>query len=162
MADKPIPIVVGAVVTRKRILLIKRKTGNYKGYWALPGGKVEKDEHLSAAAVREIKEEAGIDCTFTELFGIVSEHFKEADNLIEHFLINFCELKAKSSKLQHSDEGIVEWFSLEKLKYMKQKLVPSDFEMIEKMLLKSEGRYFDCLMENVDGKLVLKKFEKLS
>jgi len=44
-----------------RVLLIERKNDPYKGYWALPGGFVEIDESLEAAAVREVREETGVD-----------------------------------------------------------------------------------------------------
>ena len=44
----------------KRILLIKRHTVPFKGYWALPGGRVEAAETIEQAVVREVKEETGL------------------------------------------------------------------------------------------------------
>ena len=43
------------------LLLIKRRNDPYKGQWALPGGFVENDEDLEAAAIRELKEETGME-----------------------------------------------------------------------------------------------------
>ncbi|MNU30821.1 Bifunctional NMN adenylyltransferase/Nudix hydrolase [compost metagenome] len=48
------------------VLLIRRKHGELKGQWALPGGFVKDDEGLDTAVVRELEEEAGITVSFLE------------------------------------------------------------------------------------------------
>ena len=44
-----------------KILLIKRKNPPYQGMWAIPGGFVEMDEDLEDGALRELKEETGVE-----------------------------------------------------------------------------------------------------
>ena len=55
-----------------RLLLIRRKHPPFKGRYALPGGFVERGETVEAAALRELKEEAGVDGKIVRLIGVYS------------------------------------------------------------------------------------------
>lgn len=63
---------VNVVVTNDSgdILLIRRADNDN---WALPGGAIDLGESLPQAAIRETKEETGIDCQITGLTGIYSD-----------------------------------------------------------------------------------------
>lgn len=56
-----------------QIVLVKRKYDPYKGQWALPGGGVEIGETVEQAAIREAKEETGLDVRLVRLAGVYSE-----------------------------------------------------------------------------------------
>jgi 8-oxo-dGTP diphosphatase len=64
--DHPRPAVtVDAVVFREiesveHVLLIQRKREPFAGLWAIPGGFMDMDETLEAAAARELLEETGL------------------------------------------------------------------------------------------------------
>ncbi len=60
MADSPEIVAAGAVVVRKgpEVLLVHRP--KYDD-WSFPKGKLDPDEHVLAAAVREVAEETGLD-----------------------------------------------------------------------------------------------------
>jgi len=53
----------------RRILLVKRRTVPFKGYWALPGGRVEAGETVEQTVVREVKEETGLDVEIVRKIG---------------------------------------------------------------------------------------------
>jgi 8-oxo-dGTP diphosphatase len=53
-------VVVAFREERLKVLLIERKHDPYQGYQAFPGGFVEMDESLEAAAAREVFEETGV------------------------------------------------------------------------------------------------------
>lgn len=66
----PILAVSVAVWSNNRILLVQRGKAPNKGLWALPGGKVEFGETLAEAAIREMREETGLDVDPEHLFSI--------------------------------------------------------------------------------------------
>ena len=66
------PRVVASVIVEHsgRTLLQQRAIGPRQGYWTFPGGFLEIGETPEAGAVREAKEEVGLDVTITGLQGV--------------------------------------------------------------------------------------------
>ncbi|UCD18568.1 MAG: NUDIX hydrolase [Candidatus Zixiibacteriota bacterium] len=54
-------------------ILIKRRNEPFKGQWAIPGGFVEIGETVEQAAVREAREETGLDVRLEKLVGVYSD-----------------------------------------------------------------------------------------
>lgn len=59
------------------IALIQRKKDPFKGMWAIPGGFMEGDETAEETALRELKEETGLENIFLEQFHTFSSHGRD-------------------------------------------------------------------------------------
>ena len=67
----PVPTVDIIITTGDKIVLIRRK--NEPLGWAIPGGFIDFGESAENAAVREAKEETGLDVELTGLLGVYSD-----------------------------------------------------------------------------------------
>ncbi len=62
-SEAPIDVAVGILIQPGGNVLMARRPGGkpYAGYWEFPGGKVEPDESILSALVREFREELGVE-----------------------------------------------------------------------------------------------------
>ena len=67
-------IAVGTVIQMPNgaIVLVKRAIEPGYGKWVFPGGYVDRGEEITLAAIREAKEEAGVDVRLDRLINIYS------------------------------------------------------------------------------------------
>jgi 8-oxo-dGTP diphosphatase len=68
-------LTVDIIMKRKdnSLILIRRKKEPFKEHWALPGGFLEYGETAEHAAIREMKEETGLDIEIIKLVGVYSD-----------------------------------------------------------------------------------------
>jgi ADP-ribose pyrophosphatase YjhB (NUDIX family) len=70
-ANSLVPSVNVVVVNDAGEVLMIRRSDNDN--WAVPGGAIDLGESVSQAAVRETREESGIECEITGIIGIYSD-----------------------------------------------------------------------------------------
>lgn len=95
-----------------KVLLIRRKLEPYKSHWSLPGGFVQITESVDAAAVRELKEETGIDNAYLEqlyTFGAPGRDPRERVVSVTYYaLVNLKEHPLQAA----TDATDAQWFEL--------------------------------------------------
>tara|TARA_R100000455_G_C6171281_1_gene52620 strand:+ start:153 stop:542 length:390 start_codon:yes stop_codon:yes gene_type:complete len=73
MSEPNRPLACVGVVCRRGndVLLVKRGREPLKGRWSIPGGKMDFGETVRDAALRELKEETGVNARITRLIDVV-------------------------------------------------------------------------------------------
>lgn len=97
-----------------RVLLIKRKHAPFKGRYALPGGFVERGETVEAAALRELKEETGLEGKIIRLIGVYSDPRRDprAPTVSVAFLVRPRTAKARAGDDAAAAAFVEEWRDL--------------------------------------------------
>jgi ADP-ribose pyrophosphatase YjhB (NUDIX family) len=71
--ENPVPAACTVVIDHRGcLLLVKRRVPPKQGMWCLPGGFIECGETPEQAAVRELKEETGLDGRIHRLIGVTT------------------------------------------------------------------------------------------
>lgn len=75
MDDRRIGLGVAAIVSNAAgaVALLKRIAGAGQGLWGLPGGRVQAGETLTAAILREVSEELGVEGAVSESLGLFED-----------------------------------------------------------------------------------------
>lgn|SRR3989338_2882453 len=106
----PRPTVTVLVSNKNRLLLTKRLNNPFKAWWDLPGGFIDRGEHPETAAIRELKEETGLDIKLNGTFGIYTGTYP-SDTDSFHVITIVYRAECDSDALQANDDVIAsQWF----------------------------------------------------
>ena len=81
--DNVTPRIKAAVLVRQdsRFLLVQEKGPPMHGFWNWPQGRVEEGESVEEAAVREAKEETGLDIKIEKTVAVLEDTFPDIKEL---------------------------------------------------------------------------------
>ncbi|MBO9546588.1 NUDIX hydrolase [Caulobacter sp.] len=87
--SNPVPTVGVVCLKGDQVLLIKRGQPPRLNQWSLPGGRLEWGETLEVAALRELKEETGVDAELLGLLDVVDGVFpaRPAGEITRHYVM---------------------------------------------------------------------------
>lgn len=162
MPYTPIVATLGYVLSpdRRRVLMIHRNArpddqhlGKYNGL----GGKLERDEDVLAGLRRELREEAGIECTGVRLRGTISwpGFGKQGEDWLGFvFLVE----AFTGTPLQRNPEGTLEWVERERL--LELPLWEGDRHFLP-LVFDDDPRPFHGVMPYRDGRMQSWSFSRL-
>jgi 8-oxo-dGTP diphosphatase len=106
-----VDVVIFTLMNRElHVLLVQRKRWPHAGAWALPGGFINIDESLEAAARRELEEETGVTDVYLEqlyTFGEIERDPRQRVISVAYIAL----VRADVQRLRVSDESNdVRWF----------------------------------------------------
>ena len=162
MPYTPIVATLGYVLSpdRSKVLMVHRNAraddhqlGKYNGL----GGKIERDEDVVACMRREIREEAGIECTSMQLRGTISwpGFGKNGEDWLGFvFVIDGW----TGTPLQSNPEGTLEWVEVDRV--LELPLWDGDRQFIP-LVFDGDPRAFHGVMPYRDGQMLSWNWSRL-
>jgi len=119
--ERPHAVVSGFIKRNEKYLVVYDSRLDEKGFWRVPGGRVENGENVEDALVREINEELKINIKIKKFLGfgqdsilIRSKNFK-CSRLILYFE---CECISGEPKVDNYEATEFRWVTLDEMKRM--------------------------------------------
>jgi 8-oxo-dGTP diphosphatase len=114
-----VPLVgVGAIIIEDaRVVLVRRRHPPLQDEWSIPGGVLEVGELVREAAIREAREETGLNVEAGELLGVYDRILRNPEQRVRYHyvLIDFLCRRVAGELAAASDAAEVRWFTREEL-----------------------------------------------
>ncbi len=132
--------VSGAVILRtnadtgkKEIFATQRGYGEWKGWWEIPGGKLEVNETPEECIVREIREELATEVRAEKILGVV-----EYDYPSFHLTMHCIQCSIVSGKLELLEHENAKWLTADTLYSVDW--LPADKLILDKIAMFLQGK----------------------
>jgi 8-oxo-dGTP diphosphatase len=110
--QNPVPAAGVILVENEQILLVKRAHPPKVGWWCIPAGFMEWHEHPAETAVRELKEETGLQVELTSFFEVYTGTDDPRSNAVLMLYLG----RIIGGEIRPADDALeVRWFHLEAL-----------------------------------------------
>ncbi len=114
-------------------LFVKRANTSWMdGYYGFPAGKVEKDEPSLQAAIREAREEVGVDITESDLKHVLTTHRKSPDMDWIDIVFEVTSWKGEPYNAEPHMHSEIAWLKIEDLP---ENIVPNNRYLLEQLLI---------------------------
>ena len=146
---KKILLTVCVIHKHPKVLLGMKKRGFGAGRWNGFGGKVEEGETIEEAALREVREEAGIAVKEIEKYGIIDFETKDKPEILEVHIFKGNDITGEPVE---SEEMRPSWFHVDDIPF--DTMWPDDIYWFPLLLAgkKFKGRF---LFDNSDNANIL-------
>lgn len=142
------------IQNQNKVLLLDRQHDDFKGFIP-PGGKVEFPESFIEAAIREVKEETGLEVSNLIYKGLYEYVNQEKND--RYIIFNYITTSFTGELLQESPEGKAAWINIEDVKDL-----PMQKSIRRRFPLFFEEGTFEIHVEwdnetNSEGKVMVRK-----
>ena len=124
---KTIAVGAAAILENGRVLLCRRASGEWKGYWEFPGGKVEPGETAAQAVEREIREELCLDVHAKERLCVVEMDYPSFRLTMEVYI---CRIEGGKMEVLEHEKAC--FFAPDEIKALR--LCPADVQAAQSLL----------------------------
>ncbi|KEO81365.1 8-oxo-dGTP diphosphatase [Tumebacillus flagellatus] len=115
---------------KNQVLMLQKPR---RGWWVVPGGKVEVGESLQAAVIREVGEETGLTVQDPQLRGVFTILVEEEGVVVKHWMLfTFAATSYTGELVSECEEGILEWVGLDE--WLQRPMAAGDREFLPKIL----------------------------
>jgi 8-oxo-dGTP diphosphatase len=106
-------VIFGFDGERLQVLLIERGIEPFKGKWAFPGGFIKMDESAEEGALRELREETGLDNAYIEQFHTFSDPNRDPRERV--ITIAYLALVRLQEVKAGDDAAAASWFPIDEI-----------------------------------------------
>ncbi|MBP2018868.1 ADP-ribose pyrophosphatase YjhB (NUDIX family) [Symbiobacterium terraclitae] len=116
-AGYPMPSCHALIMDGQQVLLVLRANPPLRGYWGLPGGRVELGETVEQALLREVREETGLDVTIERYLGYRDAIDRDESGRVRyHYVVQYFLARPAGGALTPSDDAAeARWVPLAEL-----------------------------------------------